>query len=98
MAADGSMSVTNTDTGVVEDSITGVEGVLASRGNDTFIGNDSDNFFNPFFGDDFADGGGGTDTLFFGIFNGIHADLEQGVAFRPSQTFFGTLNFSDLFF
>lgn len=93
MANDGSMVVTNTGNGEVENSITGIEGVLASRGNDTFLGNDLDNFFNPFFGNDFADGGGGTDTLYFGLFNGVHVDMEQGTAFRPTQTFFGTLNF-----
>ena len=93
MAADGSMSVLNTDTGEVEDSITGIEGVLGSRGDDVFLGNQLDNFFNPFFGNDFADGGTGTDTLYFGIFNGIHVDLEAGTAYRPSQPFFGTTTF-----
>lgn len=93
MSNDGSMVVTNTDNGEVENAITGIEGVLASRGHDTFLGNNLDNFFNPFFGSDFADGGAGTDTLFFGILNGIHADLEQGIAFRPTQPFLGTTTF-----
>jgi len=93
MANDGSMTVTNTNNAEVEDSITGIEGVFASRGNDTFVGNNLDNFYNPFFGNDSADGGGGTDTLFFGLLNGVHVDLEQGIAFRPSQTFLGTTNF-----
>lgn len=93
MANDGSMNVTNTNNGEIEDSITGIEGVLASRGSDTFVGNDEDNFYNPFFGNDTADGGGGTDTLFFGILNGVYVDLDQGFAFRPSQASLGTTNF-----
>jgi Ca2+-binding RTX toxin-like protein len=95
MANDGTMVSTNRHNGEVENSISGIEGVLGSRGQDNFTGNDQDNFFNPFFGAAFADGGAGTDTLFFGIFNGVHVDLEQGIAFRPTQPFFGTTPFAN---
>jgi len=95
MASDGSMSVYNTDTGVTESSITGIEGVLGSRGDDVFVGNQLDNFFHGFFGNDSADGGAGTDTLYFGIFNGVHVDMEAGTAFRPTQSWAGTLTFTD---
>lgn len=51
------------DTGGATDTILGFEGVSASFGNDTIIGNDLGNLIGPGGGADSVNGGGGADTI-----------------------------------
>ena len=44
-------------------SFTGIEAVSGTGGNDTFVGNDEDNFFDPVQGNDSVSAAGGDDTI-----------------------------------
>ncbi|MCW5737172.1 MAG: hypothetical protein KIS73_23805, partial [Enhydrobacter sp.] len=59
---DGSKSVAVKIDGVVEDSIQNIENITSGFGNDTLIGDGSDNLFQSGSGKDKLDGRGGSDT------------------------------------
>jgi Ca2+-binding RTX toxin-like protein len=63
------------------DTISGVEGVLASQFSDSLLGNDGGNYFEGLGGNDTIDGAGGFDTVGYFSNEGVVVDLEKGRAF-----------------
>ncbi len=63
------------------DVLVGIEGILGSAFNDTFVGNDGNNFLQPGRGDDSIDGGAGRDQLSFGnATSAVSVDMSKGTA------------------
>jgi hypothetical protein len=74
--------VTSTVTGLGTDTLTSIDIVIGSGGNDMLMGDAGDNIFDGALGDDVIDGGGGNDTVQFLTFTGggIAANLASGTA------------------
>lgn len=55
-----------------QDTLFGVEGLRGTNGDDSLVGDNNDNFFQPLRGEDLVDGSGGDDLL---LYEGLAADL-----------------------
>ena len=64
------------------DSLSGIENVVGSAGNDRLTGDESDNLLTGLAGDDTLEGGGGIDTVDYGYVSdgGVAVDLASGTA------------------
>jgi Ca2+-binding RTX toxin-like protein len=73
-------------TGEGTDTLTSIEIIIGSGGNDTIVGDSGDNIFDGALGDDLINGAGGADTVNFLTFSGaivstgITANLATGTA------------------
>jgi Ca2+-binding RTX toxin-like protein len=70
---------TGTGTGgtAAGDTYTSIEGILGGSGNDTLIGNTSDNYIDGGAGNDTLTGGGGNDTFVLRVSNGGHDTITD---------------------
>ena len=73
---------TGTATGEGQDVLSGVESLLGTTKDDTFIGSAEPESFTPCGGNDIVDGAGGQDVIRFDYcaFQGVTVDLRTGVA------------------
>ncbi|HWL65887.1 MAG TPA: calcium-binding protein, partial [Actinomycetota bacterium] len=71
---------TGTATGEGVDTLNEIQFVMGSRFDDTLRGDDGDNGFDPYLGNDTIDGGEGEDVLALLAPSGVTASLETGIA------------------
>ncbi|MEA2446895.1 MAG: hypothetical protein QOK47_532, partial [Actinomycetota bacterium] len=74
------------------DQVSGFEIIGGSEFDDTLIGDDGDNLFYSYAGDDSIDGGGGADLVLYNVTSSpITADLSTGVATGEGQDSFANI-------
>jgi Ca2+-binding RTX toxin-like protein len=69
------------------DTLSGIEGVWGTIGDDTVIGDDGDNLIVAGYGNDVIDGGAGRDLLAFFMMGAASVDLSQGTGAVATREF-----------